>query len=368
VKNKLLIIGILLISFSVAGLCMRRATVPMGSGDSGHYLAMARHPGTFVGSPWGYRIAVPYVAASISSLTGVPVETAYTVLQVGMFSLFLTALFLWLSWGFGISTFAASMACLLFIFSYPGVYNLHNVTHVGLGEHLLVLLGCIALYHNRFLFFVCVVAASCLVKESVGMLLIPSFLVLALMFENWRGALLKTAVVAAVYVSLHLGLRSGILFHERIDLGTYASFYTWEYVRFVHNYWGGGKGAAFQIAFTFGPAWLLAFTGVFIAPRRLKALAIVPLLAALQIALATDVGRMVGVGAPVLMALAAFALSRLDKKRALLLVGLSCLYFLCYNHGVGTKPGFIVSVALTSVILWRSRAAFGAQTSFADIR
>ena len=358
-KSKLLIVGVLLVSFSAAGVCMRHVTAPMGFGDSQHYYEMARQPGKFAGSPWGYRIAVPYAAAAISSMTGVSIETAFTVLQLGMFSLFLTILFLWLSWGFGISAFAASLACLLFIFSYPGIYNLHNVAHVGLGEHLFILLGCIAIYYNRFLPFICIAAASCFVKESIGMLLIPSYLFLAVVFGNRREAVVKTAIAAAACVSLHLGLRSGALFSEGSDFGTYASFYTLEYVRSVHKYWGGVKGAAFQIAITFGPTWAAACAGMFIAPRRLKALAIVPVLAAFQIVLATDVGRMIGVGIPVLAALAAFTFSRLAKKHALLLVGLSCIHFLCYNHGIGAKAVFYGSVALAVSLLWHKRADIG---------
>jgi hypothetical protein len=197
---------------------MRYVTFPMGFGDSEHYLEMAKSPGKFVGSPWGYRIAVPYAAALLAQSTGISLFFAFTLLQVGIYSLFLATLFFWLRRGLRVSNFAAGMTLLLFVCSYPGVYNLHNVVHVGLAEHLLVLLGCIAVYHNRFLLLALIVAISCTVKETVGMLLIPSYFILAIESGNWRKVTWNTAIVAAVFLSLSLGLRTGVLFVDKIYL------------------------------------------------------------------------------------------------------------------------------------------------------
>lgn len=242
------------------------------------------------------------------------------------------------------------MTCVLFIFSNTSIFYLHHIVQVGFGEHLFILLGCIAIYYDRFLKLLLIVALSCLVKESIGMLLIPSYLIVTAMSERWQKALLKTSILAAVFISLHLCLRSGILFYDKTDLATYTSFYTLEYVRFVYNYWGGVAGAIYLIAGTFGPLWFIAILGAFIAPQRLKALTILPLLAILQIALATDVMRMVGVGVPIVLVLAAFALSRLDKKSNLILVGLSCFYSLYLNHH-GNKIIIAGSFLLTLVLL-----------------
>ena len=143
-KTKLQLIIILLFIFSIVGVYVTYVTLPMGYGDSNHYLKMAQSPGTSVASPWGYRIAIPYVAALFSSIFNFPIKLSFVAAQIGMYALFLTLLSLWLLWGLRISRFATAMSCLLFVFSYPGVYNLHNVVHVGFGEHLFVLLGCIA--------------------------------------------------------------------------------------------------------------------------------------------------------------------------------------------------------------------------------
>ena len=345
----------------MAGLFMRYVTWPMGAGDSIHYLKMAESPGTFVGSPWGFRIAVPYAAAFLSSVLGISLEGAFGLLQIGMFSAFLTLLFLWVQRDFKINTFVAGLTCLLFVFSYPGVYNLHNLVHIGLAEHLLVLIGCIAMYSGRFPLLVVVVAISCFVKESVGLLLVPSYLVFALVTEKWRVALLRTTELALVFLAVSLVLRSGILLFRGSGLGTYVPFYSWEYMRYVYHYWGGLGGAVSQIVLTFGPMWLLACAGFIIAPAKLKALTVLPILAILQIALATDVGRMVAVGVPVLLALSAILLSRIDRGYAALATASSCFHFLCLNHRVNATASLAGSALVTLVILWCSRSVlFGA--------
>jgi hypothetical protein len=280
---------------AVAGLYVRQFTLPMGFGDSGHYLAMAQDPGTFERSPWGYRIAVPYAASGISRALALSIRSAFGILQLAMFGLTLSLIFLWISGPLSRDRLVAALSTTLFTFSYPGVYNLHNIIHVGLGEHLFVLLGCIAIYSNRWLALCLVTAVSCLVKESVGFLLIPSYFVSAVFFDPWRRAFARTAVLCVAFLAPFMFLRSGLLFHNHADINTYTSFYTLDYVRYCWNYWGGAAGAVKAIITWFGPLCLLSIVGFFVAPPRLKVLVVLPVLAAIQIALATDVMRMVGV-------------------------------------------------------------------------
>jgi hypothetical protein len=333
------------------GLYMRKITIPMGFGDSERYLPMAEAPGTFTTAPWGYRIAIPYAAASLSSLLGVSIKSAFGMLQVGMYSILLTTMFLWIHLGLRVDSYTGAITTLLFVFSYAGVYNLHNVVHVGFGEHLLVLLGIIAIYHNYYGALLGIIILSCFVKETVGLIIVPTFFVYSLTYERLGPACLKTAILGIAFVSLSLLVRSSILFTNHTDVMEYVSFFNWQYVKFVYAYWGGVRGAIWQTAQTFGPTWLLAFAGFLVAPTRLKLLAVVPALCTLQIVFATDVLRMVGVGFPVVLALSALSLTRVDVKWRTPLVCLSAFYFLCWNHGIGGKYNMLGSVALTACIL-----------------
>jgi len=335
---------------------VRQFTLPMGFGDSGKYLAMAEAPGTFIRSPWGYRIVVPYAASAIAENLPLPLRVAFGILQLSMFGVILTLIVRWVSDGLARGVFVGAMSATLFVLSYPGVYNLHNIVHVGLGEHLFVLLGCMAIYSNRFVLLCLVTAASCLVKESVGFLLVPTYFMSAMLFSAWRTALLRTVCLASAFLAPFWLLRSGVLFQNHTDINAYASFYTWDYVSYCWNSWGGLKGAAVQIVGSYAPLCLISLSGFLVAPPRLKALTVLPILAALQIALATDVMRMVGVGIPVLIALSSFALSKMNHAYAALVCTLVGFQFLCKNHGVGKLASLKVACVLILVLLWMNRS------------
>lgn len=365
-RAKPFVINLLLISLITLGLCTKYITLPRGFGDSGHYLRMAQSPEKFAGSPWGYRIGVPYLASRTASILDIPVAEAYTILQMIMFSMIVAALFFWLYKGFGLSPFTCALSCLLFIYSFPGNYNLHNVVHVGFAEHLLILLGCIAIYHSRFLYLVFVIAISCLSKESVGMLLIPTYLLYTVVFDNWRKAVLNTSILVAIYIGIFIFVRSGFLFSDKTGFEAYSSFYSLQYFQFVYNYWGGIGGAIRSTATTFGPTWLLSAAGLIFSPKRLKVLVILPILAILQISFATDVQRMVGVGFPIVLALAAFTIDQLDRKKALILVGLSCISFFCYNFYFD-DAWLVIIFILTGGLLWFFMRTDGTKENIANI-
>lgn len=356
-KRKLLTVIIMLGCLSILGLYMRQVTQPMGFGDSDTYLKMAETPGEFAGSPWGYRIALPYGAALLSRLFSIPLKTAFEILQISMFAVFVSLIIVWISDGLGRGTFVAGISAILFVFSYPGVYNLHNIVHVGFGEHLFILLGCIAMYNKRFVLLCLIMCASCFVKESIGFLLLPTYFVYAVLFYKWRTALLRTVILITAFLVPFLLLHSGVLFHNHNNITTYTSFYTWKYIQYCYNYWGGVKAAAGLIVAYYGPLCMISAVGFFYAPSKLKALAVLPLLASLQIALATDVMRMFGTGIPILIALSAFTLSKIDRGHATLLSSLAAFHFLCKNHGIGQIASLKVSAVLILVILWMNRSA-----------
>ena len=199
-KRKLLVAILLFGCFVVIGFCVRQFTLPMGFGDEDKYLVMAQAPGRFASVPWGYRVAVPYAASALSKALSIPLKTAFVVLQLSMFGVTLTLLVRWMSDGLASRNFVTGLSASLFVFSYPGIYNLHNIVHVGFGEHLFLILGCMAIYSNRFTVLCLVMAASCFVKESVGFLLIPTYFAFAMLFSAWGTALLRTACLIAVFL------------------------------------------------------------------------------------------------------------------------------------------------------------------------
>jgi hypothetical protein len=356
VNRKIVVFVLMVAGFALLGLVARHITIPMGFGDSKNYLEMAQAPGTFISSPWGYRIGVPYAARGVSQMLSLPIQTAFSLLQLSMFGVIMTVLFLWVSSVLERGGLIGALCAMLFAFSYPGTYNLHNVVHVGLGEHLFVLLGSMAIYSNRFFVLCVVIAISCFVKESGGFLLIPTYLVSALIFSPWRTALQRCALLCVAFLAPFLVLRSGVFFDNHNSLNTYISFYTLDYMRFCWNYWGGPLGAIKQIAFWFGPLCLLSVVGFFAAPPKLKALAALPILATIQIALATDVMRMVGVGVPVMIALSGFTLSRMRATHAVLVVVLCSLHFLTLNHQVVGSISLIFVYVGTLFLLWMNRS------------
>ena len=355
ISRKIIVFVVMVAGFTLLAVVARHLTLPMGFGDSENYLEMAQTPGAFIRSPWGYRIGVPYAASGLASLLSLPIETAFGSLQFAMFGVLMAALFAWISTGLERGTFIGALCALLFMLSYPGTYNLHNVVHVGLGEHLFVVLGCLAIYSNRFLTLCLITALSCFVKESVGFLLIPTYLLSAMIFSPWRTALSNSAILCAAFLAPFLLLRSGVLFEDHPSLNTYLSFYTPEYMRSCWSYWGGPGGAIKQIALWFAPVCLLSVAGFFAAPPKLKPLAVLPILAIIQIALATDVMRMVGVGIPVMITLSGYTLSKMRATHAVLVVALSGFHFLALNHWIGGSVSLILACGGTLFLLWLNR-------------
>jgi hypothetical protein len=126
-------------------------------------------------------------------------------------------------------------------------------------------------------------------------------------------------------------------------------------MRSCWSYWGGPGGAIKQIALWFAPVCLLSVAGFFAAPPKLKPLAVLPILAIIQIALATDVMRMVGVGIPVMITLSGYTLSKMRATHAVLVVALSGFHFLALNHWIGGSVSLILACGGTLFLLWLNR-------------
>jgi len=347
--------------FAVLGGYVKKFTKPFGYGDAEIYIEIADSPGTFVRSPWGYRIGVPYLAAFLSDHLLFSLGAVFRFLQWSMYGTILAVIVHWVR-DIGNEKQAernavAIQCALLFVLSYPGVYHLHNVAHVGFAEHLLVLLGGMAIYYQRFGWLCLIVVVSGLVKESVGLLLVPTFLASAFVFSSWKTAVLRTACLTALFAAPFCLLRSGVLFHNQADAQTYLSFYTWGYVSRCFEYWGGLRGAAGTIWMNFGPLWLLAIAGFVAAPPRIKTLMVLPLLAIMQIVLAADVERAAGVGVPVLIVISSYSLRSMKAAHAAWASGLVGLHFLCVNHRVGSDASLQLAVVLILVLLWFNRSA-----------
>ncbi|MBY5991869.1 hypothetical protein [Ferrimonas balearica] len=344
--------------FTLVGLLMVAITQPFSFGDAERYLAMAQNPGQFTAAPWGYRVAVPYLAAALSRGVGLPLMDSFALLQLGCYSAFLTLLYLWLRRTLGLSWVASSAACLLFIFSYPGVFNLHNVMHVGLAEHLGILLGCMAIHRGAFVRLWLLIALTCFVKENIGLLLIPTWAFVTWRDQGWRQALFTTAALLVTFIALHLFIRSGWLFNNTPDLTTYTGFYSLDWLHYVYGYWGGLLGALKLTLATFGPVWVLFLLGLSQSTGRLRWMGLLPLLAAMQVVLATDVWRMVGLGAPMVLALSAVALHRLPRHSCVVAVGLNALYFMAFNNSMKLAMAALFALALLGLWFYRQRLNF----------
>ena len=324
-RRQFVVASALMVFFCLLGLLLGRIH-PAPWGDGLFYFEMANAPFKYVGSPYGYRIGVPYSAALLSSVFGVDLVASFAAVRLVAFASFMTVLCLWMLNGLQLRRLIVGLAAALFLFSPGATYNLYNMWVIGFAELLFVLVGVIAIYHCRFGILMWVVAVSALFKESVGLVLIPSYLFSEAASRQWGTLVRNTLLLLLAFASVFLLLRSGVIFYGNCGLDSYASFYSAGYLREVYNSWGGLLGAGRLILLAFGPVWLLAVWGVRRAPSRFRPLAVLPVLAVFQILLATDVERMLAVGSPVLVVFCAFALSAVPNVRAVLISAACCLY------------------------------------------
>ena len=165
---------------SVLAVFMMRITKPMGFGQSDVYEAVTREPWKVVHVPESYRFVVPWMAHEISVVSHMNLHRTYFCIQVFCYAVILSTIWIWLTCGLRMDSLVAACICSLFVFSFPGVYNLHNLIHIGFVEHLLILLAFLLIYYNKYITLLLLLVSSCFVKESVGLVAIPTYFVTAL--------------------------------------------------------------------------------------------------------------------------------------------------------------------------------------------
>jgi len=299
-------------------------------GDCIWYRQMGDAPWMLQPAPWGYRIAVPFVGWVLTRVLAADIRQVFGGLTYVGFALVNTTLLLWAWRGLRLRLGYAAAATSFYAFSYAVATYLETPIHIGLYEHLAVLLGFMAIYHRRFYALVGVLLVGMLVKETVA-ILIPVYAVTALWEERLR-ALPRVGMLTVVAAVPFFALRSGVLFADPAGLGTYTSFYTLAYVREVAASYGGYFNAARKIALASPVLIPLSVLGFLYAPPRDRLLAIIVPLAWMQILLATDVERVAAIGFPGTTLLLASLLRRLNAREVLAWTLLSIANFYLYIH------------------------------------
>jgi len=328
------VVVLLLVAGAAWAIVLRAVTVGFGMGDAPTYLAMAEDPWTLQPPPWGYRVAVPYLAAGLSHVFDLTIPAAFMLIQVASFSAILVILGAYLKAHTSLGAMSLVVLAILFSLSFPGVYNLHNPVHVGYVEHLLILLGVVAIHHDRYRWLLAVVIVGSLVKETIGALLIVTYLFCAWSNESPGRLALKLMPLAAGYLAIFLWLRMGGPFNGDNGLGEYLQAYNGHSQR-VYQYWGGVHGAGLRAAFSFGVIWIMSCFGFLYSDKTVRRLCILIPLAFAQIFLATDVQRMVGVAFPAVLLLTASLYERIEVRWQLLLAAIHSIFFVSMNRFFG---------------------------------
>lgn len=320
------------LAYLALGVALRALTRPMGLGDSETYLQMAEQVGVFTISPHGYRILIPYLAAFLSNLTSTPLPTAFLVLTLSAFAGVNLTLAIWFNRILCLPFSTALLLTGLYVFSYAGIYNLHNAVHVGYWEHWFVLLGFIAIYHERFRLLAATVFLGVWIKETV-VLLLPLEFAMVWRHRGLRNAVFSIGILGAIFLSVFLFMRSGLVLSGATGFGTYSSFYSLEYIQFVLAGWKSTNPLK-EIYFAFQLLWLIALFGWFRAPPRARRMTLLIPLAVAQILFATDTQRMTVLAFPAILLLIAFLFRHQSIAAQAFLAILNPLAFLLYNfHG-----------------------------------
>src|SRR5205807_1857267 len=113
----------------------------------------------------------------------------------------------------------------------------------------------------------------------------------------------KSGMLLILFAVVFVSLRSGWLLWPDASMSSYRGFYSWGYVKYVYEYFGGTTGALKQIAAAFPVLWPLAPAGFMMSDKRSRSMCVLLPLAIAQIALATDVTRMTSLGFPAILLL-----------------------------------------------------------------
>ena len=197
---------------------LKYSTRPIGLGDSDRYYKIALSLPTFSGeAPWGYRILVPYL------VTILPFELKDNFMIVSYISFLLINLIIYYWFrGMGFSVLQSFCTCLLYIFSFVGIYNFHNFVHIGLFEQLLFLIAFISIQKNKFLPLFLVVLFGSFAKETF-ILLIPLYFIVNFDKTAKKSIIFKTSTLLVVYFLIFFLIRETNLFFSN---NARFSFYT----------------------------------------------------------------------------------------------------------------------------------------------
>ena len=202
--------------------------IEQGLGDRDRYLAIALNPFEFTASPWGYRIAVPWVARAMSELGGVSIDSSFQALQF-TFYFSINLLIYRVSKSLRASRWTIVLALAVYVSGYQYVYYRFNYTHVGIAE--LSLLAWLSwwLYIRNYSLVMIGLVASILVKESIA------FVFLQVLTLNWVCqwlicrrtdiTILKLCVICVLPLMLFVAVRLAISAPGESGVGSYLGGY-----------------------------------------------------------------------------------------------------------------------------------------------
>lgn len=324
-QKHILTFTILILTFLLLIPLLKFSTQPMGFGDSNRYYKVALNPFLFTEPPWGYRILVPHLASALPF----GLRLNFMIISYLSFVMINLILFYWLRKEH-LSVLKSFCCCLFYTFSYAGVYNIHNFVHVGFFEHLLLLLGFIAIYKNKFLPLFLVILIGSFAKETL-ILLIPLYLIVNFHKSEWQETSLKTLMLSLLYLCIFYLIRaSNLLYINKVTLSSYVNFYSrqWLYDAYCSTPINTVKMLTSAFA-----VWIpLAILGFLFSDRRSRLLTLFIPFSAAMIIIGGDAERAVAISFPAFLLLMSNLFRICKDKEVIALLLINVLVFLAYNH------------------------------------
>ncbi|MBD8083400.1 hypothetical protein [Chryseobacterium caseinilyticum] len=295
-------------------------------GDGQYYYNMSRDINHFVGSPWGYRVGLPFIIYLLHTVTSVDIQKLYLISQLMFFGTFLTVLHFWIKRKFELTLLQTLLVTFTFVFSYAGYFNLHVDVSIGLVESLFLLLGVICILDQRMLSFFMIILISSFFKETIGVFLIGTYILYNFKLNDLSW--LKNAGIAVVlYAGVFILLRSGIFFENQNSYLQYYSDVKKELAD--RNY----LKLIVQIIVSLGFLWaVVPLVFIKLWNTRYINLSVFIAIALAQIIVATDVYRMVSVSMTVILIYYALVIKNYNPKIYTLIFILNILFFFIYNN------------------------------------
>lgn len=327
---------------------IRISTLPMGFGDSGQYMFMAENPYAFKYAyiPWNYRVFVPYLAALLPAA----INFNFLLLQIFAFAAVNLLLFFWVR-DLGLDYLKSLCICCLFSFSYAGTYNLHNITHVGFYEHLVILLGVIYIYRKQYWWLAAIVFTGGFVKESIA-LLIPLYFFCALERKRVLEILGRSVLLGIIFLSVFYFIRSGAIFTNEVYWRDYLNYYLGFDCSIIYNQYGGWQGALKGIYLTFPILWLLLPLGIVYSNGYSRRFLLLIPLTFLQLSVGCDVSRMIAVCFPAFLLVISFYFRQLTDVYVICLTLISGVTFYLFNISGGCLANsYLLTVVLMTLVI-----------------